>query len=74
MIKLNQFNQEVKVSMMNNKVKNSNLDHKEIKLKNSLLIIDEIQNMVSEEGTYYTELYKLITNAPEDEKIPRRHI
>jgi hypothetical protein len=31
-----------------------------IKLTNSILIIDEIQNMVSETGTYYTELYKLI--------------
>lgn len=39
---------------------------KEIKLKNTLLIIDEIQNMVSEEGTYYKELKGLIDSAPDD--------
>ena len=37
-----------------------------IKLKNTLLIIDEIQNMVSEEGTYYSELYDLIKKSPDD--------
>lgn len=31
-----------------------------MKLSNSLLIIDEIQNMVSETGTYYKELYDLL--------------
>ncbi len=31
-----------------------------ISLKNSVLIIDEIQNMVSEAGTYYKQLYELI--------------
>ena len=45
------------------------IQNNQIKLKNSLLIIDEIQNMVSEEGTYYTELYKLITKAPDDLRI-----
>ena len=45
------------------------IQNKEIKLKNTLLIIDEIQNMVSEEGTYYTELYKLIKNSPSDLRI-----
>lgn len=40
--------------------------NKEIKLKNTLLIIDEIQNMVSEEGTYYHELKNLIYSAPDD--------
>ena len=43
-----------------------NVQNNKIKLNNTLLIIDEIQNMVSEEGTYYTELYKLIKNAPND--------
>ena len=33
---------------------------KTINLHNSLLIIDEIQNMISESGTYYTELKDLI--------------
>lgn len=40
-----------------------------ISLKNKVLIIDEIQNMVSEEGTYYHELYKLIHSAPKDLRI-----
>ncbi len=31
-----------------------------MKLANSLLIIDEIQNMVSETGTYYKELYDML--------------
>jgi hypothetical protein len=39
---------------------------KKIKLEKSLLIIDEIQNMVSEEGTYYVELYNLLKKAPAD--------
>ena len=38
-------------------------------LKNCVLIIDEIQNMVSEEGTYYSELYYLIKHAPNDLRI-----
>ena len=42
------------------------VQNKKISLKNTLLIIDEIQNMVSEEGTYYNELYKLIKKAPAD--------
>jgi len=41
----------------------------DIKLKNSFLIIDEIQNMVSEEGTYYTELYNLIHKSPVDLRV-----
>lgn len=38
----------------------------EINLKNTILIIDEIQNMVSEDGTYYSTLYDLINKAPLD--------
>jgi hypothetical protein len=45
------------------------VQNKDIKLNNTLLIIDEIQNMVSEEGTYYTELNKLIKNAPNDLRL-----
>lgn len=41
----------------------------EIKLNNSILIIDEIQNMVSETGTYYTELYRLLHKSPSDLRI-----
>ena len=40
------------------------LEKKKINLGNSLLIIDEIQNMVSEEGKYYKTLYDSIQNAP----------
>ena len=36
----------------------------DLSLRNSILIIDEIQNMVSEDGTYYNVLYDLIKNAP----------
>jgi hypothetical protein len=40
-----------------------------IKLNNSVLIIDEIQNMVSETGTYYTELYDLIYRSSRNLRI-----
>lgn len=36
----------------------------DMKLRNSVLIIDEIQNMVSETGTFYKTLYDVITDAP----------
>lgn len=41
----------------------------QINLRNSVLIIDEIQNMVSEEGTYYATLYRMIHDAPADLRI-----
>jgi hypothetical protein len=41
----------------------------EMNLKKTLLIIDEIQNMVSETGTFYTELKDLIDNSPNDLRI-----
>jgi len=40
-----------------------------IKLKNTLLIIDEVQNMVSLEGTFYKTLKKLIDNSDDSCKI-----
>lgn len=40
-----------------------------ISLKNTLLIIDEVQNMVSESGTFYRVLYDKIKKAPEDLRI-----
>jgi hypothetical protein len=46
-----------------------NIQNNKIKLTNTLLIIDEIQNMISAEGTYYTELYNLIKKAPSDLRI-----
>jgi len=39
---------------------------RKINLKNSLLLIDEVQNIVSEGGTFYTTFMKLINNAPPD--------
>lgn len=35
-----------------------------INLRNTMLIIDEVQNMVSEEGTFYEVLYSTIQKAP----------
>lgn len=40
-----------------------------ISLKNTLLIIDEVQNMVSESGTFYRVLYDKIKKAPQDLRI-----
>lgn len=40
-----------------------------IKFTNSVLIIDEIQNMISEEGKYYDILYKTIMKAPKDLRV-----
>jgi len=40
-----------------------------ISLRNSVLIIDEIQNMVSESGKYYKVLYETIYAAPSDLRI-----
>lgn len=45
------------------------VQNKEIKFSNTLLMIDEIQNMVSEEGTFYTTLYDAIHSAPSDLRI-----
>jgi hypothetical protein len=41
----------------------------EIELKNSVLIIDEIQNMISSKGTYYYTLSNLLESSPSDLKI-----
>ena len=38
----------------------------EINLKNTVLIVDEIQNMISEDGTYYEVLFDTIKDAPKD--------
>jgi len=42
---------------------------KKINLKNSLLLIDEVQNIVSEGGTFYTTFMKAIYSAPKDLRI-----
>ena len=41
----------------------------EINLKNTVLIVDEIQNMVSEGGTFYKVLYEAIYGAPSNLRI-----
>lgn len=41
----------------------------DMSLRNAILIIDEIQNMVSEVGTYYDILHNMISNAPKDLRI-----
>ena len=43
--------------------------NKTINLKNKLLIIDEIQNMISETGTYYKILYDTIKEAPKSLRL-----
>jgi hypothetical protein len=44
-------------------------NEKSINLKNALLIVDEVQNMVSEEGSFYNGLYAIIHSAPKDLRI-----
>lgn len=43
--------------------------NEEVNLKNALLIIDEIQNLVSETGSYYKLLQDLINKSPNDLRI-----
>lgn len=45
------------------------ISKKSINLKNSILIVDEVQNMVSEYGIYYDTLYKAIHNAPSNLRV-----
>ncbi|AQN68502.1 D6/D11-like helicase [Saudi moumouvirus] len=40
-----------------------------LNLTNTLLIIDEVHNMISETGTYYESLYKTIHSAPDDLRL-----
>ena len=42
---------------------------KKINLKNSLILIDEVQNIVSEGGTFYTTFMKAIYSAPPDLRV-----
>lgn len=44
-------------------------ENKQISLKNALLIIDEVQNVVSEKGKFYKVMYDTIHNAPSDLRI-----
>ena len=40
-----------------------------ISLKKTLLIIDEVQNMISMSGTFYNTLYDIIMKAPQDLRV-----
>ena len=44
-------------------------EDKKMKLKNTLLIIDEVQNMVSESGTFYTNLKNVIDKSDSKTKL-----
>jgi superfamily II DNA or RNA helicase len=45
------------------------IQNNNINLRNSLLIIDEVHNIVSENGTFYNTLISFIKNAPESLRI-----
>lgn len=45
------------------------IQRKKIKLENTLLIIDEVQNIVSEHGTFYKTIYEAIAKAPNDLRV-----
>tara|TARA_Y100000780_G_C13690793_1_gene419472 strand:+ start:1364 stop:3076 length:1713 start_codon:yes stop_codon:yes gene_type:complete len=45
------------------------VENKKLNLSKTILIIDEIQNMVSEDGYYYKTLLKTIQNAPRTLKV-----
>lgn len=45
------------------------LKQKKLSLKNTLLIIDEVHNMVSDTGTYYSYLYEAVHSAPENLRL-----
>lgn len=43
--------------------------HDEINLRNTILIVDEIQNMISDFGSFYESLYNVIKYAPDSLRI-----
>jgi hypothetical protein len=45
------------------------VNSKKIKLDNAILIIDEVQNIVSETGDFYNTIYESIYNAPKSLRI-----
>lgn len=45
------------------------LKNKTLKLDNTLVVIDEIHNLISETGTYYETLYKSFKKAPETTRL-----
>jgi superfamily II DNA or RNA helicase len=63
-IKINKYYEILSYNKFLNLCKNC-----KIKLKNHLLIIDEIQNMISESGSFYTNLKKQIYSTDDSLKI-----
>jgi superfamily II DNA or RNA helicase len=45
------------------------VNSKKINLKNKLLIIDEVHNIISESGTFYSTFEKAINNTPNDFRV-----
>lgn len=45
------------------------INQKSLKLENTLLIIDEVHNMISETGTYYEALYDIIHSSPDSMRL-----
>lgn len=46
-----------------------NIETGDLNLKNSVLIVDEVQNMVSEYGKYYETLYQAVHDAPSNLRV-----
>ena len=51
------------ISNIKNNIINNNL------LKNSIIVIDEVQNIVSEKGFYYKIIKNMIDNSPKELRI-----
>jgi len=45
------------------------VEHGEISLRNTIIIIDEVQNMVSDGGKFYQVLHDVIDNAPSELRV-----
>ena len=45
------------------------VNQKQLSLDNTLLIIDEVHNMISETGTYYETIYDLIHSSPKNMRL-----
>ena len=45
------------------------IEDKKLNLNNSLLIIDEVQNIISEKGYYYTTFYNSIYKAKDNKVV-----
>lgn len=45
------------------------IKNNDISFRNKIVIIDEVQNVVSEEGSFYKEIYNALSRAPSDLRI-----